>query len=92
MSGNAASLLRFTIFAYSLSKLRKARSTDAERFKPCEATVRESDFTKKHGPYEPPLPAPRIRLVGRWPEQAGFKPQSRVRVQVEDRKLTITPA
>ncbi|MFT4434380.1 SymE family type I addiction module toxin [Caballeronia sp. 15715] len=37
-------------------------------------------------------PIPRIRLMGHWLEQAGFKPDSRVCVHVEDGKLIITPA
>lgn len=34
----------------------------------------------------------RIRLVELWLEWAGFKPHSRVRVQVENGKLINTPA
>ena len=36
--------------------------------------------------------APWIRLAGRWLEKAGFPISSRVRVEVEEGKLTITPA
>lgn len=34
---------------------------------------------------------PWIRLAGRWLEQAGFSIRSRVRVQVEEGRLIITP-
>jgi len=37
-------------------------------------------------------PAPWIRLAGRWLEQAGFAIDSRVRIQIEEGKLIITPA
>ncbi|WP_144021326.1 SymE family type I addiction module toxin [Caballeronia sordidicola] len=37
-------------------------------------------------------PIPPIRLMGRWLEQAGFKPDSRVCVHVEDGRLVITSA
>jgi len=36
-------------------------------------------------------PAPGIRLAGRWLEQAGFAIAGRVRIQVEDGRLIITP-
>nr|WP_250528592.1 SymE family type I addiction module toxin [Caballeronia sp. GAWG2-1] len=43
-------------------------------------TLRECDYRKKRELYTLPQSVPRIRLVGRWLEQAGFKPHSRVRV------------
>lgn len=70
----------------------KARPNISQRFMACEAAVRECGYTKKLGPYTLPLPVPRIRLTGRWLEQAGFKPHSRVCVQVEEGRLIITPA
>ncbi|MGX7001400.1 SymE family type I addiction module toxin [Caballeronia sp. KNU42] len=45
-----------------------------------------------HQPLPRQRPIPRIRLMGRWLEQAGFKPDSRVCVHVEDGRLIITPA
>ncbi|MFC0402522.1 SymE family type I addiction module toxin [Paraburkholderia rhizosphaerae] len=36
--------------------------------------------------------APWIRLAGRWLEKAGFPISGRVRVEVKQGKLTITPA
>jgi toxic protein SymE len=36
--------------------------------------------------------APWIRLSGRWLEKAGFEISSKIRVEVEEGKLVITPA
>ncbi|MDP9156630.1 MAG: type I toxin-antitoxin system SymE family toxin [Pseudomonadota bacterium] len=69
----------------------KSRSTSTERFMACERATRWTVYP----PHRPPLKQrliPRIRLMGRWLEQAGFKPDSRVCVHVEDGKLIITPA
>lgn len=70
----------------------KASEHVSERFMVCESTARWSDFKPHRTPRKPPPPIPRIRLMGRWLEQAGFKPDSRVRVHVEDGRLIITPA
>jgi toxic protein SymE len=48
------------------------------------------------GPYQrrapPDLPyAPWIRLSGRWLEQAGFQISSKIRVEIQNGKLIITP-
>ncbi|WP_235024334.1 SymE family type I addiction module toxin [Caballeronia cordobensis] len=40
-----------------------------------------------------PLPLyPRLKLAGRWLEQAGFESVQQVREQVERSRLVITPA
>jgi toxic protein SymE len=59
-----------------------------------DATVRECDYKAAHnrGKYERLIPVPHIRLMGKWLQQAGFEPWSRVCVQVEDGRLIITPA
>jgi toxic protein SymE len=53
-----------------------ARSPFSVRSVTCDANARD---------------APRIRLVGKWLEQAGFKPNSRVCVLIQHGQLIITP-
>ncbi|MFT4508083.1 SymE family type I addiction module toxin [Caballeronia sp. 15711] len=69
----------------------KSSSSVTERFMACESAMRWTDIpTYLASPRQRPIP--RIRLMGHWLEQAGFKPDSRVCVHVEDGKLIITPA
>ncbi|WP_256701355.1 SymE family type I addiction module toxin [Caballeronia sordidicola] len=56
----------------------------------CERAIRWTDHPSHRPARQRPIP--RIRLMGRWLKQAGFKPDSRVCVHVEDGKLIITPA
>jgi toxic protein SymE len=69
-------------------------SSVSQRFMICDAAVRECDVktARNRGKYERPMPMPHIRLMGKWLAQAGFKPRSRICVQVEDGRLVITPA
>jgi toxic protein SymE len=69
----------------------KSSSSVTERFMACESATRWTDYPLHRTPPRQ-RPIPRIRLMGRWLEQAGFKPDSRVCVHVEDGKLIITPA
>jgi len=69
----------------------KSSSPVTERFMACESATRWTDYPLHRTP-PTQRPIPRIRLMGRWLEQAGFKPDSRVCVHVEDGKLIITPA
>ncbi|MDR5767963.1 MULTISPECIES: SymE family type I addiction module toxin [unclassified Caballeronia] len=72
----------------------KSNLSVSQRFMICDAAMRECDIKTAHnrGKYERPIPVPYIRLMGKWLAQAGFKPRSRVCVQVEDGRLIITPA
>ncbi|QYD68220.1 type I toxin-antitoxin system SymE family toxin [Paraburkholderia edwinii] len=56
--------------------------------------MREGDYktAQNRNKYESPIPVPHIRLMGKWLQQAGFEPRSRVCVQVEERRFVITPA
>ncbi|WP_153100237.1 SymE family type I addiction module toxin [Paraburkholderia hayleyella] len=41
--------------------------------------------------YSEPASYPWIRIAGRWLELAGFSPHQRVRIEVQDGRLVITP-
>jgi len=74
---------------------RKPSTPVRERFVKVSALqqprpVRSADELCRPRPDLPP--APWIRLAGRWLEQAGFAIDGRVRIQVEDGRLVITPA
>jgi toxic protein SymE len=71
-----------------------SNSSVSQRFMICDAAVRECDYKAAHnrGKYERPIRVPHIRLMGKWLQQAGFEPRSRVCVQVEEGRLVITPA
>jgi toxic protein SymE len=48
-------------------------------------------------PYSPnrrtaPLLVPWFKLSGRWLEQAGFEPRQRLKIEVQQQRLVITPA
>jgi toxic protein SymE len=69
----------------------KAHTLVTERFVTIQQSRRERRNWHKP-PYqrtEPPL-FPRLKLAGRWIENAGFHADQRVRVAVEHGKLTIT--
>lgn len=67
----------------------KSRTLHAER----SVTIQQS---RRWRPYSPrwrkdaPL-YPWMKLSGRWLELAGFKPRQRVKIEVHDGKLVITP-
>jgi toxic protein SymE len=69
----------------------KSSSTFTERFMAIESASRWTDYPV-HRPPPRQWPIPRIRLMGRWLEQAGFKPDSRVCVHIQEGRLIITPA
>ncbi|PXX38126.1 type I toxin-antitoxin system SymE family toxin [Burkholderia sp. MS455] len=51
----------------------------------------KSILRNKHRPKKPPPLYPWIKLSGRWIETAGFEPAQRVRIEVTERRLVITP-
>lgn len=69
-----------------------------------EISVRTLKVARKHRPYYAPVGSPHnlpyrhypdvpgLRLTGHWLEEAGFKMESHVRVEVHLGKLIITPA
>jgi toxic protein SymE len=66
----------------------KARSPVTERF----VTIQQSQRSQRNwatSPTTPPL-YPWMKLAGRWIEHAGFAPGQRVRINVEQGRLTIT--
>ncbi|WP_199779047.1 SymE family type I addiction module toxin [Burkholderia sp. BE12] len=45
----------------------------------------------KYRPKTPPVAYPWMKLSGRWIETAGFEPAQRVRIEVTQQRLVITP-
>ena len=58
-------------------------------------TIQESrrwrPYSTQRRTNHPPL-VPWLKLSGRWLEHAGFKPRQRLKVEVQQERLVITPA
>ena len=57
-----------------------------------QLTIGYSFYIYKRGHRRPPPPVPYLRLRGYWLSQAGFAVGQRVRVDVIDGCITITPS
>jgi toxic protein SymE len=57
-------------------------------------TIQESPRWRPYSPkrHTAPLLVPWFKLSGRWLEEAGFMPRQRLKVEVQQQRLVITPA